>query len=274
MKPFYETELGKLYHGDCCEVLAGLEQNSANLIITSPPYDRLRRYGGHRFKYRPVARASRDVLRVGGVLIWVIKDQTINGSETGTTALHKLYFKDCLGLNIHDTMIYEKNGPAYPSQNRYYEIFEYMIVFSKGTPKIFNPIKDRENKWYGQKWSNKRSRRSYNGELKDSTWSQEEGERFGVRFNIWKYNVGHGYSSKNKIAFEHPAIFPELLARDHIISWSNEGDLILDPMCGSGTTCDQAEKLKRRWIGIEIEEKYCEITAKRIEKERQQRKWF
>lgn len=273
MKPYYESDLGVLYHGDCIEIARGLEC-SAHLIVTSPPYDALRRYGGHRFNFRAVAEASRDMLISGGVLVWVIKDQTVNGSETGTAAFHKLYFKDCLGLNIHDTMIYEKNGHAYPSQNRYYEIFEYMIVFSKGSPKTFNPIKDRENKWYGQKWSNKRSRRNFEGDLKDSSWDQAEGERFGVRFNSWKYNVGHGYSSKDKIAFKHPAIFPELLAHDHIVSWSNKGNLVLDPMCGSGTVCKQAEKLNRLWIGIEIEEKYCEITAKRIEKEREQRKLF
>ena len=271
MKPYYETPNGVLYHGDCLDIMPLLEP--VDLTVTSPPYDDLRTYQGYKFDFEGIAKELFRVTKGGGVIVWVVGDETKNGSESGTSFRQALFFK-ATGLNLHDTMIYKKNGPAYPSQDKYYQLFDYMFVFSKGSPKTFNPLKDRENKWYGQKWSKKRSRRNKEGELKDSTWDQSEGGRFGTRFNVWKYNVGHGYSSKDKVAYEHPAIFPEMLAQDHIVSWSNKGDTVLDPMAGSGTTLKMAERLGRKWIGIEISEKYCEIAAKRIENERKQRKLF
>lgn len=275
IKPYYETDIGVLYHGDCCEILAGLEQNAVHLIITSPPYDKLRSYGGHRFKYQPIARASRDTLVIGGVIVWVVGDQVINGSESGTSFLHSLYFKDCLGLNLHDTMLYEKNGAVYPpndKSNRYGQIFEYMFVFSKGKPRTANLIKDKINRWAGQGTFGDNSERQKEGDIK--VRGKFVVSEYGYRNNIWKINNGFGYSTKDKIAYEHPAIFPEVLAQDHILSWSNLGDMVADPMAGSGTVLKMAEKLNRRWIGIEIEEKYCEIAAKRIENERKQLKLF
>jgi len=269
---YYRTELGVLYYGDCLEILPHLEP--VDLVATSPQYDGLRTYGGHPFTFEPIADGLEHLIIPGGVIVWVVNDETKNGSKSLSSFKQAIYFCEKCGLNLHDTMIYQKNGPAYPSQNRYYQVFEYMFIFSNGKPKTFNPIKDRKNKWFGQKWSNKRSRRNKEGILKDSEWSQSEGLEYGTRFNIWKYNVGYGYSTKDLIAYEHPAIFPEQLAQDHILSWSNEGDTVMDPMSGSGTTLKIAERLNRRWIGIEIEEKYCAIAKQRIENERKQRKLF
>lgn len=272
IEPYYQTDLGVLFHGDCLEIMPCLEP--VDLVVTSPPYDNLRTYGGHEFNFEPIARGLEGIVVPGGIIVWVVNDSVVNGSESLSAFKQVLYFVEKLHFNLHDTMIYQKNGPAYPSQLRYYQIFEYMFILSNGVPKTFNPLKDRLNKWYGEKWSKKRSRRQKTGELKDSTWNASEGGRYGIRFNIWKYQTGAGYSAQDKIAFEHPAIFPEGLARDHILSWSNENDLILDNMCGSGTVLNEAEKLNRRWIGIEIEEKYCEIAARRIENERKQLKLF
>ena len=199
----------------------------------------------------------------GGIIVWIVGDSTINESESGTSFVQALTFKK-FGLNLHDTMIYQKNGPSYPSQNKYYQVFEYMFIFSKGRPKTFNPLRDRKNKWYGQKWSSKRSRRNKKGELKNAPFYMSESGELGIRFNIWKYNRGAGYSTKDEIAYQHPAIFPEKLAEDHILSWSNEGEIIMDPMCGSGTTCKMARLTKRDFIGIDINSDYCKIAEKRL----------
>jgi site-specific DNA-methyltransferase (adenine-specific) len=200
----------------------------------------------------------------GAILVWVVGDESQNGSESFTSIKQALFFRETLKLNAHDTMIYEKNGPAYPSKDRYYQIWEYMFVFSKGSPKTIHLLKDRKNRWAGQKWSTKRTRRDRMGNLKDGEWAPDQGGDLGVRFNIWKYNVGHGYSSGEEIAYEHPAIFPKKLADDHILSWSNPGDIVLDPLCGSGTTLRAAKDLGRKAIGIEIEKKYCDIAIERL----------
>ena len=262
-KPYYETELGKLYHGDCLEIMPMLEP--VDLVVTSPPYDNLRDYGGYVFDYKRVAENLYLQLASGGVVVWVVGDATVNGSETGTSFKQALYFKD-IGFNIHDTMIYAKNQLAFPSKNRYHQAFEYMFIFSKGVLRTFNPIIDRKNISHGRK--GKVNSRLKNGKIKKGTVNVEIRE-YSERFNYWII-----YNLKRGIENQHPAVFPESLAHDHILSWSNEGDTVADIMCGSGTTAIACERLNRRWIGIEIEEKYCEIAAKRIEKENQQLKLF
>jgi DNA modification methylase len=251
-----------LYLGDCLEILPTLAAGSVDLTVTSPPYDNLRDYDKSVFLFEPIARELYRVTKQGGVVVWVVGDATDNGSETGTSFSQALYFKE-IGFNIHDTMIYMKAGPSYPAQNKYYQVFEYMFVLSKGSPATFNPIKDRENRWYGQKWSKIRTRRERNGDLKTQIWYADEGEKLGTRFNIWQYQVGYGYQGDG-YAHMHPASFPEELAEDHILSWSNPGDVILDPMMGSGTTCKMAVKHDRKTVGIERVSTYFDIAVKRI----------
>lgn len=256
-------EINKIYNEDCLDTMKRMPDNFIDLTVTSPPYDNLRDYKGYSFSFEYIAKELYRVTKQGGVVVWVVGDALIDGSETGTSFKQILYFMDC-GFNLHDTMIYEKNGPAYPSQDKYYQIFEYMFILSKGKPQKFNLIKDRKNLWFGQKWSKTRSRRNKKGELKTQDWYKDEGSEYGVRFNIWRYNVGSGYSSKDDIAFKHPAIFPEKLAEDHILSWSNDGDLIYDPFGGSGTTCKMALINNRNWIMSEISKDYCDIAHERI----------
>ncbi len=258
----WKDMIGNVMNTDCLEAMKLIPDNSIDLVLTSPPYDNLRDYEGYSFNFKETAKQIERVLKHGGVCVWVVGDAVVNNSESGTSFKQALYFKE-IGLNLHDTMIYEKNGSPYPEKNRYYQCFEYMFVFSKGKPKTVNLISDRKNKWSGS-WGN-RSVRNKAGELKAG--EKIECNEFGVRFNIWRINNGFGFSSKDKISHQHPAIFPDKLAQDHIKSWSNERDLILDPFLGSGTTARACKDLSRRFIGVEISEKYCEIAEERLSQE-------
>ena len=255
--------LYKIHNEDCRTTLAKLPAECIDLVVTSPPYDELRTYKGHEWNFeifKEIAEGLSRVLKQGGVIVWVVNDQTINGSETLTSAKQKIYFRENCGLNIHDTMIYKKNGAPFPEATRYYNIFEYMLVLSKGKPKAINLLKDRENK-YLEPWGNKKH---YDKDGKKVAHEKYKSEQYGIRFNIWKYNVGFGFSSKDDTG-QHPAIFPEALAQDHILSWSNEGDIVYDPFSGSGTTCKVADRLGRAWFGSEIAEEYQAVALRRIE---------
>jgi len=258
-------EVDRIICGDCLDVMKDMPDNSVDLVLTSPPYETLRDYQGYQFDFPCVADALYRVIKDGGVLVWIIKDKTVDGSESGNSFEQALYFKNICGFKIHDTMIYSKNGVNYPTPKRYYDTFEYMFVLTKGKIKTANLISDRQNFWVGSA-GNSGTCRQQDGTKKQRAESfHKDVKTQGIRWNVWTYNTGFNLSSKEKIAFEHPAIFPEQLAFDHIRSWSNKGDLVLDPMCGSGTTCKMAKMLGRHYIGIEISEKYCEIARKRIE---------
>ena len=205
-------------------------------------------------------------MKKGSVLVWVVGDAVVNGSETGSSFNQALYFKE-LGFKLHDTMIYEKNGSSFPARrngNRCSQIFEYMFVFSKDDkPKTAKLICDKKNKWSGWTTFGKTgSMRGVDGKLVPR--KQKAVPEFSPRNNIWKYNTGKAFSTKDTIAFEHPAIFPEALAEDHILTWSKEGDVVLDPFVGSGTTTKMAHLNKRKWIGIDISEEYCKLAEKRM----------
>ena len=256
MNPYYQDDYVTIYHGDCREILPELPK--VDLVLTSPPYDNLREYGGLGFQFYGIPYRLYQVMHKGAYCVWVVGDQTIAGTETGSSFRQALEFKE-VGFNLHDTMIYQKNNTSLPDPTRYGQEFEYMFVFSKGAPKTFNPINDRARKWFGK--SNRTKKRKPSGEMVIA--HRESNKTSNKRGNIWLYDVGYGKGATDNIAFQHPATFPEKLAQDHIVSWSNVGDLILDPFLGSGTTAYCAKKLNRKCIGIEIEEKYCEIAANR-----------
>lgn len=260
MKPYYQEAGITIYHGDAREVLPTLEP--VDLTVTSPPYDNLRQYGGHGFEFQPIAEGLYKATKTGGVLVWVVGDQTIDGSETGSSFRQCLAFKD-IGFRIHDTMIYQKDGLSFPETNRYYPSFEYMFILTKGAPLTVHLLADRKNT---TAHTLKRStQREADGSIRrHHGFGQHVSPALSVRKNIWSYGVGFMKSAKDAYIFKHPAIFPEALASDHIQSWSNPGDTVLDPFMGSGTTLRAAKDLNRKAIGIEIEEKYCEIAAKRM----------
>jgi len=257
-KPYYEQDGIVIFNADCREILPHLPK--VDLVLTSPPYDDLRDYGGHGFDWKSTIDAIVPNVKEGGVCVWIVGDETKNGSETCSSFFQALHFRQ-LGLNLHDTMIYSKAGFAFPSNDRYHQIFEYMFVFSKGKPSVFNPIKDRKNIYKKRGGDVKRQK---DGSMKFGNNGGKELSEYGQRYNIWEYKIGGGNVTKDFIAYNHPAIFPESLAADHIISWTNQDNIVLDPMCGSGTTLKMAKIHKRKAIGIEIEEKYCEIAVKRL----------
>ena len=256
--------LYKIHNEDCRTTLAKLPAECIDLVVTSPPYDELRTYKGHEWNFeifKEIAEGLSRVLKQGGVIVWVVNDQVNNGSESLTSAKQKIYFRENCGLNIHDTMIYGKTQSPFPESNRYNQMFEYMLVLSKGKPKTYNLIKERTlYETFGGK-SNSTSR-DKEGNLTKKQY--ECFKEFKIKGNIWYYMVGVGQSTKDREAFEHPAIFPEALAQDHILSWSNEGDIVYDPFSGSGTTCKVADRLGRAWFGSEIAEEYQSVALRRI----------
>jgi len=259
------NEINTVVVGNNVEVLRALTPEVVDLVVTSPPYDNLRSYKKNsEFDFCGLVSELYRVLKPGGVVVWVVGDSVVDGGESGTSFRQALHFQE-VGFKIFDTMIYEKNSISFPSKNRYYQIFEYMFIFSKGTPKTINLIKDRPNRWAGAKYWGKLSTRQGDGEQLVKKQNDRVIPDYSIRTNIWRYNTGRGFSTKDKIAFQHPAIFPEKLAEDHILSWSNEGDTVLDPFCGSGTTLKMAKILNRNFIGIDINNEYCELSKERLE---------
>jgi site-specific DNA-methyltransferase (adenine-specific) len=254
-----------LMQGDCLELMKTIPDGSVGLTVTSPPYDNLRTYNGNNEQWgehvwKGVIRELHRVTADGGVVVWIVADATIKGSETRTSFKQALWAMEC-GFNLHDTMIWNKMAFSAVGAltTRYAPVFEYMFVLSKGRPKSFNPIKDKTNKHAGSVMTG--TKRQANGSFKPMSGSGvKKVSEFGQRFNVWEM-----VAEKSRKNTKHPAVFPLPLAQDHIISWSNEGDTILDPFMGSGTTGVAAKNLNRDFIGIELDETYFGIAKQRIE---------
>lgn len=234
-----------------------------DLTITSPPYLHNRQYNGFKFDVDKVIEALLNVTKDGGVCVWVVGDVTEDESEVGLPFDHANSFMD-RGWNLHDTMIFEKSGLPFPSKNRYIQSWEYMFIFSKGKPKTANILKDRPNANAGKPahWG-KTTARQKDGSLKVVGKNYVTPE-FGARTNIWRYITGGVGCTTDRIAYNHPAIFPEALVRDHILTWSNPGELVLDPMNGSGTTTKIAKLMQREYVGVDISKKYCDDAKERL----------
>jgi len=248
-------KVNKIYNMDCVQGMKLLDDCSVDLTVTSPPYDNLRSYKGFEFDFESVAKELYRVTKQGGVVVWIVGDATVKGSETGTSFKQALYFKE-IGFNLHDTMIYSKGGQgATGSVHGYWQDFEYMFVFVKDKIKTFNPIEDRRNKVKPRKKEESQGHRFRDGNVKGKRIIERK--EFGRRFNIWTYH-------ESGTRTNHPAVFPEQLANDHIISWSNPNDIILDPFMGSGTTAKMAKANNRNYIGFELSEEYCQIAEQRL----------
>lgn len=250
----------KIYNEDCLKTMARMPSNFIDLVVTSPPYDDMRKYKGDTFNINEVVKSLFRVMKKGGVVVWIVGDQTIKGNETGTSFKQALLFKE-IGFNLFDTMIYQKTPRGAVGNNKsYWQTFEYMFVFSKGQPKCINLIKDRKNK--ESREGDRGTKRLFDGKLKKI--KRAGYSEYGRRTNVWEYLVGKGHSATDDVAYNHPAIFPEKLVHDHIISWSKKGHTIYDPFIGSGTTAKVAVMLGRHWVGSETSKEYCSLCKKRL----------
>lgn len=260
-------ELNNVYVIDAVLGMKDLPDECIDLTVTSPPYDNLRKYKTKKkFDFESVAKELYRITKQGGVVVWVVGDQTIHGSETGTSFKQALFFKDVVGFRLHDTMIYSKSNYIPLTHRRYEQQFEYMFVFSKGSPKTFNPImvpSAHSGKLRVSKFRRKAGKNSGTDELEQSGGFGTPISDNKIKSNIWTYVIGCFASATDKSAFEHPAVFPEKMVADHIISWSEKGDLIFDPMVGSGTTTVVARALERNFIGFDESEDYIRIARRR-----------
>ena len=253
--------LDTIVHADCFSLMKGFESDSIDLSVTSPPYDNLRDYSGYHFNLEGIVQELYRVTKQGGVVVWVIADATINGSETGTSFKQALHFMQA-GFNLHDTMIFRKRNPI-PQiyRKRYNNEFEYMFVFSKGVVKTHNPI--MTDCLHAGLELGSTTYKNYSKGVQTRKKLANPVKAQKIKGNIWEYVVGK--NKEDQEAKGHPAPFPCQLAEDHIASWSNPGDIVLDPMCGSGTTCKVAKQLGRRFIGIDASPEYCAIARGRVD---------
>lgn len=264
LKMIEAIELNEVRNENCLDTMKLMPDNFVDLTVTSPPYGNLRTYNGYSFPFEDISKELYRVTKDGGVVVWVVCDSTIKGSETGTSFRQALFFKEC-GFNLHDTMFYKKKtyGPVDSRQHRYANVIEYMFVFSKGKPKTFNKLTQlkSEKTLQRQKHKSGGNRRKPNGEMRSIGGLSDS--KYKMRENVWEYVNGGNYAN-DIYALKHPAVFPEQLANDHILSWSNENDIVYDPFMGSGTTAKMAKINKRNWIGSEISKEYCDIIHERL----------
>lgn len=253
-------EVNRIYNESAIELMKKMKEGFIDLTVTSPPYDQLRSYEGFYFDFEQIVAELKRVTKEGGIVVWIVNDQVKNGSESGTSFRHALTFLEH-GWKLHDTMIYKKANPSPNAKRRYQQCFEYMFVFSNGRPATTNIQLRKSKSWGIEKPRFKNFQRDKNGTLPKRFNIPKE---FVPKSNIWEYVVGGGNSTKDKVAYLHPAIFPEKLAEDHILSWSNKGDIVYDPFTGSGTTAKMAKLNQRLYIGNDVSSFYCEIAEERL----------
>ena len=250
---YYKDKNGILLLGDCINWMREMPDECIDLTVTSPPYANLRDYNGYGFNFENIAKELYRITKTGGVVVWIVGDKVEKGSETLAPFEQSLFFKKEVGLLQHDTMIYKKNAFPFPERNRYAQVFEYMFVLSKRKPKtaIIKKVPTKEHNRIKNKTSCYRTKSGETVPMK-----YETGKNTRNKENIWEYEVGYMKTTKDKFAYKHPATFPEKLAEDHILSWSNEVDIVFDPMVGAGTTCKMAKLNNRKFIGIDVSEEY------------------
>lgn len=252
-----QTVLGQIYHKDCVDFMDSMQPDCIDLTVTSPPYDDLRNYNGYHFNFEAVAKGLYKVTKVGGIVVWVVNDKVKNGNRSLTSFRQALFFQEC-GFNVHDVMIYKKKNTPFMRSNAYTNCYEFMFVFSKGKPKCFVPLTESTVRQGFEMVVHNKGADAVNKKV------LKELKAAKTKTNIWEYAVGLHGSTSDREAFKHPAIFPEKLAEDHILSWTQESDIVFDPMCGSGTTLKMAKKHNRRYLGCDISAEYVALATERL----------
>ena len=252
-----DKKLSGLHVADCLDFMAGMGDEVIDLTVTSPPYDNLRDYKGYTFNFKEIAKELYRVTKNGGVVVWVVGDKYEKGSKTLTSFSQALHFKE-IGFNVHDVMIYQKKNTPFMRKNSYTNCYEFMFILSKGRVLKFNPLMEKTVR-HGEEML-------VAGKKPDGINKKVPGvlKKEKTKTNIWQYAVGLGGTTSDKKAFGHTAMFPEKLAQDHILSWSDPGDLVFDPMCGAGTTCKMAHLNGRKYLGVDISSEYIEIAKNRL----------
>ncbi len=250
----------KIILSDCRDGMAALSNECIPFTLTSPPYDGLRTYDGLAdWNFMDVAKELYRITMQGGVVVWVVQEQIIDGSESGETSRQRLAFAN-IGFRLHHTMVMGKLGGIQFSSNRYGRPLEYAFILSKGPPRYFNPLRDRPNKEAGRvKVFLNRNRDGSFAPVK-----RTQVHPYGLRGSIWFYPTGKNNSAKEDYAFEHPALMPEQMAEDDILSWTKVGDLVFNPFAGAGTALKMALLNHRSYLGFEINPKYVEIARRRL----------
>lgn len=251
------VDLNKIYCADCVDFMKEMDEGSVDLTVTSPPYDSLRNYKGYSFAFEDIAKGLFRVTKIGGIVVWVVGDKIKNGDRSLTSFRQALYFQE-VGFNVHDVMIYKKRNTPFMRSNAYTNCYEFMFVFSKVKVNTFNRLVEKTVR---QGFEGMPFNKGADG-VNRKVLKELKAEK--TKNNIWEYAVGLGGTTSDREAFEHPAVFPEKLASDHIMSWTNEGDLVFDPMVGSGTTCKMALKHNRNYLGCDISQEYVNIANKRL----------
>ena len=256
---YMNIKINSIHQSDCVEFMAELEDNLVDLTVTSPPYDKLRDYNGYKFDVNEIGTQLYRITKKGGVVVWVVGDKIEKGNRSLTSFKHALIFQE-IGFNVHDVMIYKKKNTPFMRSNAYTNCYEFMFIFTKGSPNTFNPILEKTARnGFEMVVFNKGP-----DAINKKTLVELKKEK--TKNNIWEYAVGLGGTTNDKIAFKHPAVFPEKLAEDHIMTWTNPNDLVFDPMCGSGTTCKMAYINNRLYLGCDISKEYVTIARSRIKK--------
>jgi DNA modification methylase len=250
-------DINSVYTSEAVSFMSQMEEDTIDLTVTSPPYDDLRNYKGYEFDLENIVKGLYRVTKNGGIVVWVVGDKYVKGNRNLTSFRQALLFQN-EGFNVHDVMIYKKKNTPFMRSNAYTNCFEFMFIFSKGKSKTYNPIMEPTVRQGFEKMPANKKADGINNKVLSKL------NEFKVRNNIWEYAVGLGGTTSDREAFKHPAVFPEKLAEDHILSWSNVGDLVFDPMCGSGTTLKMAKKNKRNFLGCDISNDYVEIARNRL----------